>query len=110
MESQTVQEKEPRLLPIVKLHGITKRITGLIHFFSSGYLIRLHIENFQKYLYFHKKLTFIRTRHRQNQHLWCHYGDMMSLGNCGVFQLLKEGDLRVPMTLNRGLVGLAKHA
>ena len=54
------------------------------------YLIRFHTENSQEYLYFHKKLTFIRTWYRQNQQLWWHFGDTMSLGNCGVFQLMKE--------------------
>ncbi len=39
MESQTVQEKDPRLLPIVKLHGIPKRTILLIHFFLTVYLI-----------------------------------------------------------------------
>ncbi len=38
--------------------------------FVNIYLIRLHIENSEKYLYFRKKPTFIRTRYRQNQHLW----------------------------------------
>ncbi len=54
---------------------------------SIVYLIRLHTENFHKYLYFRKKLTFIRTRYRQNQCLWCHYGDKESLENQGVFHL-----------------------
>ena len=35
-------------------------------------------------------MTFIRTLYRQNQHLWRHFGDKMSPGNQGVFQLLKE--------------------
>ena len=48
-----------------------------------------------KYLYFRKKLTFIRTRYRQNQHLWRHFGDTMSPENQGVFQLLKEMTLRL---------------
>jgi hypothetical protein len=44
----------------------------------------------KKYLYFRKKSTFIRTRYRQNQHLWCQNGDKMSLENQGVFQLMKK--------------------
>ena len=32
-----------------------KRITWLIHFFLTVYLIRLHTENFDKYSYFRKK-------------------------------------------------------
>ena len=47
-----------------------------------------------KSLYFHKKLTFFRTRYRQNQHLWRHFGDKMSLENCGVFQFMKEVTFR----------------
>ena len=33
------------------------------HFINigAGYLIRLHIENFQKYMYFREKMTFFRT-------------------------------------------------
>ena len=57
---------------------------------SIVYLIRFQTEIFKKYLYFRKKSTFIRTRFGQNQHLWRHYGDMMSPENHGVFQLLKE--------------------
>ena len=53
---------------------ILKRIILLIHFFLSGYLIRFQLEIFKKYLYFHKKLTFIRTRFMQNQQLWGHFG------------------------------------
>ena len=62
----------------------------LIHFIPSGYLIRFHTKNSQKYLYFHRKLTFIRTRYRQNWDLWRHFGDIMSPENQSVFQLLKE--------------------
>lgn len=43
-----------------------------------------------KSLYFPKKLTFIQTRYGQNQHLWRHPEDMMSLENRGVFLFLKE--------------------
>ncbi len=53
-------------------------------------LNRFHIEIFNKYLYFRKKLTFNRTRYRQNQHLWSHFRDIMSPENQGVFQLPKE--------------------
>ncbi len=45
-------------------------------------------------MYFREKLTFIRTRYRQNQRLWRHFGDKMSLENRGVFQLLNEVTLR----------------
>ncbi len=62
----------------------------MIYFIPTVYLIRFHIEIFKKYLYFRKKLTFIRTRYRQNQHLWRHFGVIMSLENQGVFQVLKE--------------------
>jgi len=54
------------------------------------YLIRFHTDNSEKYLYFRKKSIFIRTRYRQNQHLWCQNGNTMSPGNHGVFQLLNE--------------------
>ena len=43
-----------------------------------------------KYRYFRKKSTFIRTRYRQNQHLWRQNGDKMSLEYQGVFQLMKK--------------------
>jgi hypothetical protein len=39
-------------------------------------------------LNFRKKLAFIRTRHRQNRHLWCHSGDMISPCLGSVFQLM----------------------
>jgi hypothetical protein len=48
----------------------------------------------EKSLYICKKLIFIRTRYRQNQHLWRHFRDVMSLENQGVFQLLKEMTFR----------------
>ena len=69
---------------------IPKRITWWLHFFSSGYLIRYHNKNSQKYLYFRKKFTFIRTWYRQNQHLWRQNGNKMSPENQGVFQLRKK--------------------
>ena len=55
-----------------------KRITArypqknymIAHFFSTGYLIRLHIENYREISIFSQKSTFIQTRYRQNQHLW----------------------------------------
>ncbi len=50
-------------------YNIAKRIVRFIHFISSVYLIRFHTENCLKYLYLRKKLTFIRTQYRQNQHL-----------------------------------------
>jgi len=50
-------------------------------FLLTVYLIRLHTENFHKYLYFRKEFTFIRTRYIQNQHLWCHFGDTPFQGN-----------------------------
>ncbi len=53
-------------------------------------LNRFHTEIFIKHLYFRKKLSFIQTRYRQNQHLWWHFGDKMSPENQGVFQFLKE--------------------
>ncbi len=74
-------------------------------------LIRFHTEIFNKYLYFHKKLTFIRTRYRQNQHLWCQNGDKMSPENLGVFQLLKEVAFRrilVFSTCKNGII-LSQH-
>ena len=37
-------------------------------------------------------MTFIRTRYRQNQYLWSHFGDKMSPENCGVFQVSERGD------------------
>ena len=46
------------------------------------------------YVYFGRKSAFIRTRYRQNPHLWRHYGDIMSPENCGVFQLQKEVTFR----------------
>jgi hypothetical protein len=59
-------------------------------FLLAVYLIRLHIEKCKKIFVISKKLTFIRTRNRQNQHVWRHSGDIMSPGNQGVFLLLKE--------------------
>jgi hypothetical protein len=54
-------------------------------FLFPVYLIRLHIKSYQKNLYLLKKFTFIRTRCRQNQHLWRQNGVIMSPGNQGVF-------------------------
>ncbi len=65
----------------------------MIDFISIGYLIRFHTKNSQKYLYFRKKLTFIRTRYRQNQHLWCQNGVIMSPEKCDVFSASERGDL-----------------
>jgi hypothetical protein len=62
------------------LKTFTQNLLFLIRI-TIVYLIRFHTENCQKYLYFRNKLTFIRTRYRQNQHLWCHFGDKMSPGN-----------------------------
>jgi len=56
--------------------------------------IRFSLKIFKIYLYFRKKLTFIRTRYRQNQHLWRQNGDKMSPENQGVFQLLKDVTFR----------------
>ena len=64
------------------------------HIISSGYLIRLHTENSIKIVVFSQKMTFIRTRYRQNQCLWCQNGVKMSPENQGVFQLLKDVTFR----------------
>ncbi len=78
-------------------HGYLWRARNQIlstDFICAVYLIRLNIENYHEISIFSKKLTFIRTRYRQNQHLWWHFGDIMSPENCGVFQLLKEVTFR----------------
>ena len=79
-------------------YNIAKRIVRFIHFLLTVYLIRFDTKIVEKYSYYREKMTFIRTRYRQNQHLWCQNGVIMSLGNRGVFQLLKE------MTFRRNLV------
>ena len=56
----------------------------------SGRVIRYHTKNYQKYLYFPKKLTLFRTRYKQIWYLWCHFGDMMSPESQGVLKFLKK--------------------
>jgi len=53
---------------------------------------------FNKYSHFRKKLTFIRTQYRENQHLWRYFGYMMSPENQCVFQLMKEMTFRRILT------------
>ena len=43
-------------------------------------------------------MTFIRTRYRQNQHLWWHFGVRKSRGLRGVFQLMKKVNFRRILT------------
>ena len=91
-----------------------KELYFFIHFFPTVYLIRLNIENYHEISIFSQKLTFIRTRYRQNQHLWCQNGDKMSPGNQGVFQLLKEVTFRRNLmfynALKWGCLGSALYA
>ncbi len=44
----------------------------------------------KKIAFFSQKVTFSRARFGQNQHLWRHFSDKMSLENQGVFRLLRE--------------------
>ncbi|MFB0555998.1 MAG: hypothetical protein ACETWQ_22060, partial [Phycisphaerae bacterium] len=59
------------LLPAIQATGslasAPERLTPSEHasLSWSHYLIRFHTENCEKYLYFSKELTFIRTRYRQ---------------------------------------------
>ncbi len=65
-------EQLESMLPM--LNQFTKRLKAA--------KLRFHIEIFEKYLYFRKKSTFLRTRYRQNQHLWRHFGVCAEISCC----------------------------
>ena len=55
----------------------------------------------QRIVFFGQKVAYVGLKFEHNQGLWSQNGDTMSPGLGGVFQLMKKGHFRVPVTLSQ---------